>query len=397
MENKPLYTKLSPSTLEEFIGQSHLTGNGKIINQLIKNQTAMSMLFYGKPGIGKTTLAKIYAKSIGADFVMFNASNQTKKELEQALLTITYTQKPMLIIDEIHRLDKAKQDFLLEILENGKVFVVGITTENPYFHTREALRSRLTLISFKEYQFEELFDYAKRIAKTNNFNIEDKVITDIIVKSASDVRTIINMLEICNNLDGNEQLNFVNQSSNSYHHDHADYYDLISAFQKSIRGSDADAAVFYLTNLLELGHLEEICRRILVISYEDIGFGNVGAIAKTKDAVESAKMLGMPEALYPLAFATIDLALSPKSRIVGKTFSNAYKQINTNQNYSIPEFIKYKNKHLYKDVYNSPHIATNRYLPNNVHNIVDFSYMSGTKYETYLYEQYEKILKLKKI
>lgn len=362
---KPLAYRMRPQTLDEVVGQQHLIGPGKIIRRMVASRLLSSMILYGPPGIGKTSIASAIAGSTKYAFRKLNAATDSKKQLEQVAIEGKMSGTVVLLLDEIHRLDKTKQDFLLPLLESGQVILIGATTENPYISISPAIRSRCQIFELKPL---EANDVAKAIDnaladKTNGLGEYHAKITEnakklLIQKGNGDLRATLNGLELAVRstkqelimagidtengftVDQEEMANSIQMRTQNFDANGDGHYDLISAFQKSIRGSDTDAALHYLARLVESGDLIAICRRLSVIAYEDIGLANPAAAQHAFIAIQAAQSLGFPEARIPLANAVIELALSPKSNSAISAIDQALSDVRNQDIGSIPSDLK---------------------------------------------------------
>lgn len=355
---KNLASKMRPKKLSEVVGQEHLIAPGKIIYRMVKANRLSSMIFYGPPGVGKTSLARAIANTLNFHFEYFNASKDDKKKLQvfatQAkFLNDTY----VILIDEIHRLDKSKQDYLLSFMEDGDIIVIGATTENPYISILPAIRSRCQIFELKPVTPNDISIMLKRalIDEKNGFGKDNVVISDddinwIAENTNGDVRSALNGLELAvlstPKIDdkitiNREALEECLQRKSISGDKHGDsHYDTISAFQKSIRGSDADAALHYLAKILETGDIEIVCRRLLVIAFEDIGLADPKAGTYAVSAVQAAKQLGLPEARIPLSDAVIFLSLAPKSNSGYVAINSAINDLTQGYDLTIPNDLK---------------------------------------------------------
>ena len=331
----PLADKLRPKTLEDVVGQSHLLTRGQVLRSIIDGGTIPNMIFYGPSGVGKTTVANIIASRAGKKLYRLNgttASTADIKEIVSQLDTFEGRSGVVLYLDEIQYLNKKQQQTLLEFLENGQITMIASTTENPYFYIYNAIISRSTVFEFKAVTPDEIEAALQRAvsvlteeaAQENlTLTLEDHVLRSIALSCGGDVRKSINTLEIAylsasveNGIKSitAQQLQTVSQRA-ALRYDKSDdvHYDLLSALQKSIRGSDENAALHYLARLLEAGDLISPCRRLLVIASEDIGMAYPMCAVIVKACVDSALQLGLPEARIPLAQAVVTMATAPKS------------------------------------------------------------------------------------
>ncbi len=322
---------MRPQKIEDVVGQADLVGPGKIIRRMVEAKLLSSMILYGPPGTGKTSIASAIAGSTKYAFRTLNAATDSKKELEQVVLEAKMSGTVILLLDEIHRLTKPKQDFLLPHLESGRIILVGATTENPYISINPAIRSRTQIFEVKPLSPADvkiainraLTDKKNGLGKLK-INLTPEALEHLSQVTHGDLRSALNGLELAAKstppaADGLITIDLsvieecVQKKALVHDKDGDAHYDVISAFQKSIRGSDADAALHYMGRLIEAGDLPSISRRLLTIAYEDIGLANPQAAARTVQAVTAAEKIGFPEARIPLAVAVIDLCLSPKS------------------------------------------------------------------------------------
>lgn len=421
MSNKPLAFRMRPRTIDEIVGQQHLVGEGKIIYRMVKAKQLSSMILYGPPGIGKTSIASAIAGSTKYAFRTLNAVTNNKKDLEVVAAEAKMSGKVILLLDEVHRLDKSKQDFLLPHLENGAIVLIGATTSNPYHAINPAIRSRCQIFELKPLTPEEIkqtltravIDVERGLGKYN-VSITDEALTHLASMSGGDVRSSLNALELAVvstepddsgniHIDLNIAEECIQKKSFSHDKNGDAHYDVLSGFQKSIRGSDVNAALHYLGRLIEAGDLQSINRRLLVIAYEDIGLASPQAGARTLAAIESAERLGFPEARIPLANAVIELCLSPKSNSAYKALDAAIQDIRMGKSGEIPDHLRdahYKGaKELGRGVeYLYPHDYENgwvkqQYLPDKIKNKIYYEPKKTGKFEQALAAIYEKLIK----
>ena len=292
-----LAIKMRPTKLEEVIGQKNLIGPGKVLTNLVKNKRLFSMILYGKPGIGKTSIALSLVSELGVRYRMLNAVVNNKKDFDTVVSEAKMYNGLVLIMDEIHRLNKDKQDLLLPVLESGLITLIGMTTSNPYHSINPAIRSRCQLYQLEELRYEDIIKAIDLVIKKNvlpGLKVSDGAKDYIANMAKNDLRYAYNLLEVAYYSSDNYEItvdklvNICNKP-NLFHDKNQDgYYDLLSAFQKSIRGSDVHAAVYYLARLIEGDELEAICRRMAVIVYEDIGLANPGMGPRVMAAIDSA-------------------------------------------------------------------------------------------------------------
>ncbi|AEB93527.1 MAG: replication-associated recombination protein A [Lactobacillus johnsonii] len=425
---QPLAYRMRPKNLDEVVGQEHLVGNKKIIRRMVEAKLLSSMILYGPPGIGKTSIASAIAGSTKYAFRKLNAATDTKKDLQIVAEEGKMSGTVILLLDEIHRLDKTKQDFLLPLLESGNIILIGATTENPYISISPAIRSRCQIFELhrlKKGDISHAIDRALKDSETGlgKYNVElTKDARNLLIeKGNGDLRATLNALELAvlstkeekqENADNKlvidkvEMQDSIQFKSQNYDANGDGHYDLLSAFQKSIRGSDTDAALYYLGNLCESGDLVAICRRLLVIAYEDIGLANPPACSRAVNAVQAAQMVGLPEARIILSNAVIELCLSPKSNSAITAIDAAIGDIRNKQNDPIPDSLKdahYKGaatlnhgvSYLYPHDFQGDWIAQ-QYLPNNLKNVSYFNPKGNSKIEDALKRQYLRLKKMQK-
>ena len=376
--NELLAVKMRPKKLDEVIGQEHLIGDGKVITNLVKNKKLFSMILYGKPGIGKTSIANAIVNELGAKYRMLNAVVNNKKEIETVVNEAKMYNGMVLIMDEIHRMNKDKQDLLLPVLESGIITLIGMTTANPYHSINPAIRSRCQLFELKELSHDDIVKAIEMACKSEylpDIKIDDDAKEYIANVAKNDLRYAYNLLEVAYYSTDDfhitvDRLINVSNKPNIYHDKDQDgYYDLLSAFQKSIRGSDVHASLYYLGRLIIGGELDSICRRMAVIVYEDIGLANPAMGPRVMAAIDSALMLGLPEARIPLAEVVIEMALSPKSNSAEASIDRALNIIETMDTGNVPSHLKnpspdYKYPHNYKNSY-----VKQQYLPDKIMNV----------------------------
>lgn len=347
---QPLAFRLRPQKLDDIIGQEHLVGENQVIRRCIETKTIFSMIFFGEPGTGKTTMATVIANELDVPYRMFNAVTGNKKDLMTIFEEAKMYGGLILIIEEIHRLNKDKQDLLLPHVENGSITMIGTTTSNPYFSINPAIRSRCHLFEIKPLTTENVIQAINRAMNHPEWQFKDITIDEdaklLIAKhSNGDLRYALNVLEICAvaQTDNHITANLVQQYSKipnmNMDHDGDGHYDAVSAFQKSIRGSDVDAALYYLGRLILAEDMDSIERRLLVTAYEDIGLANPAAVARTVQAIDAAKRVGFPEAVIPLGVAVIDLTLSPKSKSGCSAINAALGELRS-QTYPVPKYLR---------------------------------------------------------
>ena len=394
-KSAPLADRLRPKTLHDYIGQEHLVGDGRIINRMIKADRIYSMIFYGPPGVGKTTLAKIISESTNMAFEELSAVSSgiadVKKKIEIAQGNLSYeNKKTILFIDEIHRFNKSQQDYLLPFVENSTIILIGATTENPYFEVNKALISRMYVFELKSLTDDDLDKLIKQalekdnVLKNKNIIIEDETMDTLIKYSNGDSRALLNALEIAifseNEKDGKIIIgketieNSIQKKIAIYDKKGDRHYDTISAFIKSMRGSDIDAALFYLAKMLESGEdIKFIARRMIIFAAEDISNADPNALILATSTFDAINTVGMPEARLILAQTVTYLAAAPKSNSTYKAITKAIDFVKNNADKEVPNKLKDSHyagsKNLVHDTYLYPHdfggYVKQEYLPDD--------------------------------
>ncbi|MBE6156747.1 MAG: replication-associated recombination protein A [Firmicutes bacterium] len=375
---KVLADFLRPQKLDDVVGQEHLIGENKILTNLVKSKKIFSMIFYGKPGIGKTSIAHALSAELGIRTKFLNATINKKEDFDVAIDEAKFYGDLILVVDEIHRMNKDKQDLLLPYIENGTIILIGLTTINPYHKINPAIRSRSQIFELHELGAEDIVKVLERATKElEDIKIDNKTLSYIASLSDGDVRSALNLLEISyysatDHEVSIESVKSINSKPAFFHDKNEDgHYDVLSALQKSIRGSDVDATLHYIARLIEVGDLDSIYRRLSVIAYEDIGLANPGIGPRLDAAINAAERVGLPEARIPIAAIAIEMALSPKSNSAYLALDNALNDIHKGLSGSIPKHIKngspdYKYPHNYKNDW-----VEQEYLPEK---------LKGTKY-----------------
>ena len=370
-----LANDIRPIKLNDVYGQNHLIGEGKILTNLVNNKKLFSMIFYGNPGCGKTSIANALVNELNMPYRMLNAVINKKTDFDIVIEEAKMNGQMILIIDEIHRMNKDKQDILLPYLENGKIIMIGLTTSNPYHSINPAIRSRCQIFEIKSLKPEDIVKILIK-AKDNleGIQIDDNCLNIISSSSNGDVRSALNLLEMAyysstDHIITEDVLKSINAKPIIYIDKNDDnYYNSISALQKSIRGSDVDAAVYYLGVLLEAQDLDIIFRRLSVIAYEDIGLANPSIGPKLDAAINAATRVGFPECIIPLSEIVIEMALSPKSNSAYLAIDKALTTIRTKNCGSVPKHIHTNSKdYLYPHNYKNSWVKQ-QYLPDNIKN-----------------------------
>ncbi len=415
---KPLAYRMRPRNLDEVVGQQQLVGPGKIIRRMVEAKMLSSMILYGPPGTGKTSIASAIAGSTKYAFRMLNAATDTKKDLQVVAEESKMSGTVILLLDEVHRLDKTKQDFLLPHLESGRIIMIGATTENPYITINPAIRSRCQIFEVKPLSEKDILQavdlaLADKERGLGNYpvKIDENARLHLSRATNGDLRSALNGLELAvrstPEQDGIIHLTLsiieecIQRKALTHDKNGDAHYDVISAFQKSIRGSDVDAALHYLGRLVEAGDLAIICRRLMVIGYEDIGLANPAAAARTVNAVLAAERLGLPEARIPLADCVVDLCLSPKSNSAYAALDAAIQDIRTGATGDVPDHLKDSHYQGAKDLargigYQYPHNfedawVNQQYLPDKIKDAHYYQPKASGKYEQALGQQYYRI------
>ena len=396
-----LADKIRPTKLSDVIGQKHLVGKNKVISNLISNGHIFSMILFGPPGTGKTTLANVIVNELNLRYRLLNAVINKKEDFDIVIEEAKMYGEIVLIVDEIHRMNKDKQDILLPYIENGKIILIGLTTSNPYYKINPAIRSRCQIFELNSLTVSDIKEgLLKTIPLLPKCKCDEDAIERIAYLSSGDYRSALNLLEVSyySSKTHHITLKLVESINNKPvimgDQNGDNHYQLISAFQKSIRGSDADAAIYYLARLIAIGDLDIIYRRMSVIAYEDIGLANPSMGPKVRACIETCEMLGLPEARIPLADTVLELALSPKSNsgicAIDEALSLIEKKGSTGD---VPKHINSENNPLYKYPHSYPkHWVKQQYLPDPIKN-VKFYHKCDNKYENGLNKVNEEMKK----
>ena len=362
-----LANKVRPTKLNEVLGQEHLIGKDKILTNLIKNKKLFSMILYGPPGTGKTSIAKALINELGLPFKELNATMSKKDDFVYAINEARMSNDFILVVDEIHRMNKDKQDILLPYLEDGTIILIGLTTANPFYKVNPAIRSRTQIFEVKLLEKKDIIKGLNKVTKTlENITIDKESMDYIANTSRGDYRFALNLLEVAyyssrENVINLELLQSIqNKPSILTDKDEDYYYNLLSAFQKSIRGSDVDASLHYLAKLILIEDLDIIYRRLTVIGYEDIGLANPGINIKISNAITSCERVGLPEATLILGNIVVEMALSPKSNSTYLAINKAMNDVKLGLGNEIPPNITHNSS-----TYKYPHDYTNNYIEEN--------------------------------
>ena len=396
---------------------SDVLGNKRVINileKLVDNDNMISIILYGPTGVGKTTLATIITDYYPLNHFKFNASTDSKAMLRKIVDSANMYGNVLLIVDEIHRMNRDIQDYLLPYVEKGTIIMLGLTTENPYIAVNPAVRSRVSIFKITRPDSEDIEEFLKAIDLTvydKGLSVTDDVINKISTYCNGEVRTAINLLELLILTAENDQVidyshmeKHISEAAKSTFKTGDDYYDILSAFHKSVRGSDVNAAIHYLARLLAAGDLESLARRIRAIVYEDIGLANPMMGVKVDAACNTALKLGMPEARNALSAITVELCISPKSNSTHIAIEDALADVNKGLTYQVPSHLinnpTYDDKKAYKYAHDyKGHIVNQQYLPDKLKNRIYYKPQRHTKLENIFADEYEKnelILKNKK-
>ena len=378
---QPLADRIRPTSLDEVVGQKHLVGKNGILRRLLESGRIPNMIFSGPPGTGKTTCANIIAKASGMRLVKLNATTASLSDIRDVTSStgdLLSSQGVLLYLDEIQYFNKKQQQSLLEFLEDGRITMIASTTENPYLYIYNSILSRSSVFTFTEVSADDCVPALRRALACLNETFSgkttasDETLKNIALAGGGDVRMAISLLENAYYLAGDEITDEVTERlapQLSYRFDKSGdvHYDLLSCLQKSIRGSDPDAAIFYLAKLLEGGDLISACRRLQVIASEDIGLAYPMAAVVTRACVESARDLGLPEAAIPLSHATVLLATAPKSNSANAAYEAAVKDLEKGAGTTVPEHLAaplFKG-YLYPHAYPG-HWVEQQYLPDDL-------------------------------
>ena len=391
-----LQNKLRPETLKDVLGQDHLVGKNKILSNLVKENKLFNIIFYGRSGIGKTTIALALVNELKQRYRILNATINTKKDFEVVIEEAKLYGGIILIVDEIHRMNKDKQDILLSYLESGLITLIGLTNSNPYHSINQAIRSRCQLLELHSLSESDIEKGLKKVKNVlSDIKMDNKAIKYIAHQSDGDIRYAYNLVEFIyygfNKEITIENINEVSSKPSFFTDKNEDgHYDMLSAFQKSIRGSDVDASLHYLGRLIVSGDYDSIYRRMIVIAYEDIGLANPGIGPKVIAAIEASERVGYPELIKPLSVVIIEMALSPKSNSADSAINQAINDVNEGNIGRIPEHIRttspnYKYPHSYPNYW-----VKQEYMPDNLKGRKYYTPRKN-KFETEMYNFNQKI------
>lgn len=407
---EPLAYRMRPERLDDIIGQKHLIGENGILRKCIEKRHLFSMILFGPAGCGKTTLARVIANECELPFRLFNAVTGNKKDLDRLFEESKFFPGLVVIIDEVHRLNKDKQDLLLPHVESGAITLIGATTSNPLFAINPAIRSRCQLLEVKSNSEEDVLEAIHKAiisekGLNNSVKIEKNAAQRIARHVNGDIRYALNILEICATACENHLITFdtieqFTQIPNfAMDKDDDGHYDTLSAFQKSIRGSDVNAALYYLGRLILANDMDSIERRLITTAYEDIGLGNPAAVARCVNAIDAAKRIGFPEARIVLAQAVIDLTLSPKSKSSEAAIDRALDCLRK-EALPVPDYLRLTPVHMDEerkyDYTRSDLWAKIQYLPDKIKDIQFYIPEASGTYEKTLASNYEKLNQIKR-
>lgn len=398
---------MRPNKLSEVLGQQHLIGKNAILTKMVEKKHPFSIILYGNPGCGKTTIANALANDLNIPCRFFNASTGNKKEMDAIIEEAKLSNGLFVIIDEIHRLNKARQDDLLSHMESGLLIIAGCTTSNPFHSINPAIRSRCHILEVKPLTDNEIIIGLKKALTSpkglnNQYRIEEEVLSKIAKLCNGDIRYGYNCLELCSIICNDNTITLKDfqrcsiSANISYDKDEDNYYDTLSGLQKSIRGSDPNGAMYYLAKLIKVNDIESLERRLITTAYEDIGLANPNACMRTVMAFQAAKTIGFPEARIPIASAVIDLCLSPKSKSSEMAIDAASVALNK-YSAKTPEYLRLTPVGLEDDEkydYNRPELWEYiQYLPKELEKEQFYIPWMTSNYEKALAENYRRILK----
>ena len=399
--------KMRPTSLDDILGQKHLVGDNGILRQFVNKNHPMSIILYGPPGCGKTTLAMALANDLNLPFRIFNASTGNKKEMDVIIEEAKMADGLFVIIDEVHRLNKIKQDNLLPYVENGLLTIAGCTTANPFHSINPAIRSRCHILEVNPLTNNEIVEGLNKSlisdkGLNNEFTVEDGVLEYLANLSSGDIRYGYNCLELCSVVCNNniitkqDVINAIPKANGQFDKDEDQYYDTLSGLQKSIRGSDPNGAMYYLAKLIEADDIDSLERRVITCAYEDVGLANPNACMRTVMAFQAAKVIGFPEARIPIASVIIDLCLSPKSKSGEAAIDAAISSLNTKP-LKAPKYLRLTPVGLEdedKYDYMRPELWEYiQYLPDDIAKEQFYIPWMTSNYEKALAENYRRLLK----
>lgn len=397
---------MRPTSLSDIIGQEGLVGENGFLSNCLKSDAVISMILYGPSGSGKTTIAEAFAKTLGINYYKLNAVTSNKEEMNQVIREAKLFAPSIIIMDEVHRLNKDRQDLFLPYLEEGDFYFIGATTANPLISINKAIRSRTRLLEVKPLTLSEIVIGLKRAVEAKEglageYNFEDDSLDYIAMLSGGDLRYAYNILESAalsfnkGEIISKLSLSKLNLGANiPADHDEDEHYDTVSAFQKSIRGSEVDAAIYYLAKLLSSNDLEAVIRRLLVTAYEDVGLANPAAVDRCYAATRTALLVGLPEAMIPLSFTVTELALSPKSKSTTLAIYKAMDEVKKRPTH-VREYLRYtpvNTDEIDKYPYDRPDLhELIEYLPEGLEKMSFYEPNRNSKYEANLATNYDRL------
>lgn len=403
---KPLAYTMRPKTYDDIVGQDHLVGPNGVLTKMVETKHLFSFILYGSPGCGKTTIAEATCNMLDVPSHRFNASTDSKDNLRQIINDAKFSNETIVIIDEIHRMKKDIQDFLLPYVENGTITMIGLTTVNPYHAVNSAVRSRCQIYKLNTLTYHDLETILNRACDKYQIDLSDDVKKYLIESSGLEIRSLINSFEVVaitnkGDLSLDNVISIIGKASVNMDKNQDDYYDTLSGLHKSIRGSDVNAALYYLAKLIVADDLQSLCRRLLCVAYEDIGLANPSIGPKVKAACDAARELGNPEARLPLSVVVIEMALSPKSNTACLAIDKALNDVENGIGGPLPLHLKnlysfdprqtpYKYPHDYPNAW-----VNQQYLPDEIKNKEYIILKDSSKIESAYKERYLQIKKWK--
>lgn len=404
--NTSLAHRMRPTSLDDIIGQKHLVSEDAILKKFVITSHPLSIILYGPPGCGKTTMAMALANDLAIPYRIFNASTGNKKEMDAIIAEAKLSDGLFVIIDEVHRLNKDKQDHLLPHIENGLLIIAGCTTANPFHSINPAIRSRCHILEVYALENQDIISGLENSLHSkkgfdNQYTIDQEVLEFIANVSSGDIRFAYNCLEICSIVCNGSHITLEDakaaniKANGQFDKDEDQYYDTLSGLQKSIRGSDPNGAMYYFAKLIEAGDMESLERRLITTAYEDIGLANPNACMRTVLAFQAAKVIGFPEARIPIATVIIDLCLSPKSKSGEIAIDSAIQSLHERP-LKAPKYLRLNPVGLQEDEkynYDRPELWEYvQYLPDAIKQEQFYVPWMTSNYEKALAENYRRIL-----